>query len=491
MSDAFDSVVIGGGISGLVAAAYLAKAGKRVLLLEASNTLGGLCQPADLGDGFLSPHVAHALYALDPRILKDFRSVRRGLAFAGRDLPLAGLSEDGKHVLLNRDVHATARSIAVHSAADAAAWPKFRSELFSLARAMRKLWWRDTRFEPARLSRSQQQLLATLRTTSAVAWLDSWFESDVLKAALAFEAVASGGSLLEPGSALTLAWRGAQEMCGLQGAVAIPRRTAGVLAKLLADAATNAGAVIRTSARVERLLVETDGIAGVELGFRETIACRSVFSTLTRRDTLLGYAADAVPFAEAEALRAPHRTAGAALVSIALDDTPHVAGGALPLNARFVLADRLESYVAADAAARAGQLPSDLVFEAIVASASDDSVAPPGRHMVSCLVRPLPLAPEEGWNALKAKLTAKVVAMLDRHSPGLVPRVISIYAATPDMLADENEAASAERMLMPWSARVRTSIRGLYLCGAGAEPVGAVSGRAARLAVAIASGDGR
>src|SRR6202012_5547122 len=108
---------------------------------------------------------------------------------------------------------------------------------------LRKLWWTSEAFDVTRLSRAQRVLLSHLQTTSAVAWLDERFETDLLKATLAFDA----GNAAEPGSALTLVWRAAQEMCGLQGAVALPRRGVGALTRLLAEAAANAGAIVQTN----------------------------------------------------------------------------------------------------------------------------------------------------------------------------------------------------------------------------------------------------
>src|SRR5262249_23506806 len=155
-----------------------------------------------------------------------------------RDLPLVALSGDGRHIVLSRDGHATARGIAAHSQNDAEAWPRFRRALFGLARSMRRCWWHDSRL---RLNGAEEAMLATLQVRSVAAWLDSLFECDLLKAALAFDAMDGQASPLEPGSALPLVWRAAQEMCGLQGAVAVPRRGASQLVRLLVEAAAASG----------------------------------------------------------------------------------------------------------------------------------------------------------------------------------------------------------------------------------------------------------
>jgi phytoene dehydrogenase-like protein len=289
--------------------------------------------------------------------------------------------------------------------------------------------------------------------------------------------------LLEPGSALTLVWRAAQEVCGLQGAVAIPQRSAGAVTKLLADAAVAAGVVLRTGAKVERILIDAERVAGVELAYRETILCRSVLSSLSHRNTLLGLAPEAVPFGQARELGGTAPANGSALVALALDDAPRFGEEDA---ARFVRVDSLESIIAAEIASRAGRLPDELAFETIVSSRWDTSVAPPGGHVVTCLVRPVPRIPVEGWNVLKPRLTAKVIAALDRMSPGLVPAIVSVHAVTPDEIANQDDATTPERILASWRERTRTPIPGLFLCGVSAEPVAAVSGRAGRIAAAVA-----
>jgi phytoene dehydrogenase-like protein len=281
---AFDAVVIGAGISGLAAACYLAKAGKRVLVAEARNKIGGACESAPLGEGFNVPLGVHALHALDPRMVKELKLAKRGLKFAVRDMALVGLGSGGRHVVISRDVHDTVRNIAVHSKADAQAWPEFHGALFTLARAMRPLWWEAAPQKP--LSREMADKLETLKRISAAAWLDSWFESDVLKATLAFDALGGGLSPFEPGSALALVWRAAQEMCGLQGAVAWPTGGPATVADVLATVAKASGVDIQTGAEVARIQLHDEAVAGVELASGGTVSAALVLSSLPRRETL-------------------------------------------------------------------------------------------------------------------------------------------------------------------------------------------------------------
>jgi phytoene dehydrogenase-like protein len=473
-----DAIVIGGGISGLAAAAYLARGRKRVVMLEAADTLGGLCRNATLGGGVQIPFAAHALYALDPRVVKDLRLTRRGLKFAARDMPLAMLRSDGKHLVLSSGARDSARSIALQSRLDAEAWPRFRQELLTLARAMRSLWWND---EPLRLGLSQQATLERLSRSGALAWLDTWFESDVLKAALLFDATAQGLSPNEPGSALTLVWRASQDMCGLQGAVTFPLGGPGALVDTLALAARAAGADLRTRAPVVRLMVGAGAISGVELD-TETLSAPQVFSTLPPADTFALAPDAAAGFSHARDLARDRARTGEANVTFVLSALPPPGGVAISLGSRFIFAERPETLASAYRASALGHFPDELAFEMILPSAIDPSLAPAGRHIVSALVRPMPLAPDGGWPQRKADLAARVAGVLDRHFPGLSRNILAAEILTPDHLSPSRRAGVG-RMLSRWSERTETPLAGLMLCGAGAEPVAAVSGCAARLAV--------
>lgn len=480
----WDAVVIGAGIDGLTAAAYLARAGKRVVIVEARNRLGGLCETITFHEGFSAPAAAHTLYALDPRVVKELKLAKHGLVFAVRDMALAGLRGAGKHLLIGRDVHATVRNIAVHSQADAAAWPRFRQELFALARAMRPLWWEAS---PAKaLAAADSGKLDRLKRLSAAAWLDSWFESDALKAVLAFDAIADGLTPFEPGSALPLLWRAAQEMCGLQGAVAAPVGGPGALTSALSEAVRALGVEIQTGAQAAALTIDGGSVAGATLATGETLAAGMVLSSLSRRQTLCGLApAGTAGIEMAFALgRTPPRMAQAKVL-LALSALPAFSGVAMPRQSRFILADRLETYAAACSAAQAGRLPDELTIEFVVPSAADPALAPPGQHIVSALVRPVPVA---GWDAMKAPLAARVVAALEPHAGGLARHVVAAQVLTPAdaALGSDDEPGGAGRMLSDWNARVTTPIDGLFLCGAAAEPLSAVSGRAGRIAAGIA-----
>ena len=475
------AIVVGGGVNGLVAATYLARAGRKVVLLEANDALGGACATTTFATGFKGPTIAHALTALDPRVVAELKLARRGLKFAVRDMPTVALRADGKHLVIGRDVRATARGVAAHSRADAEAWPRFRRELFDLARAMRPFWWD----EPKR-GWNLPPTIATLRRQNLAAWLDSRFESDAVKAAVACDA--SGLSPLVPGSPLLLVWRGCQEMCGLQSAAAIPLGGPGALVDALTAAAKVASVELRTGAHVADILVKDGAATGVVLESGEEIVAKRVLASLSHSQLLATKAGrSALGIGESTALERSVPAVASAKVLLALNAAPNFGGS--PSRGRFLLADKIETFVTAHAASRAGCMPEELALEVVVPTAADPALAPMGQHVVSIRIAPLPRHLAGSWDAAKAPLAAKAIAALERCAPGLARHVTAAQVLTPDDIAKrygEEDEVTVERVMSDWPSRILTPIKGLFLCGAASEPVGAVSGRAGRIAAAHA-----
>ncbi|GEM_PF-728806 len=492
MSEArtYDAIVIGGGTSGLVAATYLARDGKKTLLLEARDEFGGVETASMSADGLSVSLAAQTLYALDPLVTKQLKLTRRGLKFAVRDMPLVGLRSDGKHIVIQRDTRASGVNIAIHSKRDAETWPRFRRELFDLARALRPFWDGAPR-KP--LGPSLQQTLDRIARQGAMAWLDSWFESEALKTTLAFDATSGGLSVLEPGSALAFVWRAAQEMCGLQGSVAQPLGGMASLIAALVSGAQKAGAELRAGIKVQALVLDGAAAVGVRLASGETAFADIIVSSLSRRKTLGelveplagGIAAAALisrsdaPIAEARAV-------------LLLRGPPAFGGVHVPRNSRFILAERPESYADAEMAARSGRLSDDSPLELVVPTLADDSLAPPGQHILSVLVRPVPRNPQTPWEQLKTELATRVVSALGRQIADFPEQISHIEIFTPDDMHTQYGVDPArltvDHMLAPSQQSIETPVYGLLLCGDDAQPVPAISGRAARLAAAIATG---
>lgn len=473
----YDAVVIGAGVGGLVAASYLARARQSVLVLEAQDAAGGACRPSEALGGGVSLG-ARAVGALDARIVKTLKLRRRGLKFARRAAALAVLRPDGRRLVLDGEGRAPRRAIAAQSLADANAFAAYRADLARLARKLKPLW-----LERAGLSEEAEAdpLLARLKVTSAAAFLNARFESEALKTALAFDA----SSPFDAGSAVALVWRAAQAMWSESGAAAIVQGGAPALAKALTDAALSAGAELRMQAKVAQLIL-TDGAAvGVALESGEKIFARVVLSSLSRRATLLKLCPVArAGIAETLALIDSAPVCGEAAIGFLLNGPAELGDGDVPDGARLVLAERLDSFAAAASAARAGRLPDDLILEAAESSAADPSLAPQGRHVLIVRARCLPINPAGGWAKTSPALIARTLAALERHAPNLRGRIVGVDLRLPDGEADGEGAPG--RLLASYDERIAMPVDGLFLCGAGAEPMNAVSGRAGRLAAEIA-----
>ena len=429
----YDAIVIGASAGGLAAAALLAQAGRRTLVLEREAA-----PPEPIGP----------VYAFDPTLMTALKLPARGLHYVERDLPLALPGPDGGHLFLGRDHHQTAQALRPYHPADSQSWPRFRRELHNLARALRRWWWSameegapdwvlDNNRAKARFAR--------LCVTGADAFLASYFQSETVVAALLFDAGLGGFHISEPGSALALVWRAAQEMGGLEGAAAI--FAPGSLAWSLIKAA--GGSDFRCCTRVTGLQVRNGAVAGVKLADGEEIAAPLVFSALAEAQTmaLAGAASPGLGLGEARLL---FRLAEAL---------------AFP-QARLVLAERPGLYADAHEAARAGRLPAELPME-FTAAAAD---------RIAVTMRPVPLPLDR---EARIQLAARAAHALSRQAPGAARRICDVRFA-PLSVAPR---ATLSRLLAPSLTRIRTSLDGLYLCGADAEPLPSLSGRAARIAV--------
>jgi phytoene dehydrogenase-like protein len=465
-----DVLVIGAGPNGLVAATYLAKAGANVTVLEASAMAGGICANRVAVGDLSVPTGPHAFSALDPRVLKDLKLTKR-LGFAERDLALTAV-RDGETLTLSRDVHECQRSLTQFSETDAERFPAFRREHFAFARAMRALWWD----EGAIADEAVRTRLRRMSVTPAAVFLESAFESDAARAAFAFDALAANPSA--PGSALVLAWAAAQEMCGLQGAIAVPVGGPAMLVDALLKTAATAGVSVRLNAEVAKLELDGEAVRGAVLTSGETVPGRTILSSLTRKRTLLGFLPPgAAGFAAARRIATAAEVGEAKLV-LMLNGRP----SRFAQPSRYVIGDKLDTAVAAYGEARSGVVPSDLFLEAVVLEQGEPQE--PHAVLLSVRIRPVPIAAD--WKTLAPHLVETVVRQLAHQAPGLAASITGVGFVAPEPA----DALCLADMVSPWRTRIATPVRGLYLCGAAAEPMPCVSGRAARIAAAMVVADG-
>lgn len=265
MSRDFDYVVIGASVGGLAAAAYLSRSGARVLVVE---------------EALAPPEPRGALFALDSAMIAELKLQQHGLSFRVQELVLTGLDEEEPPLMLPRDKRAAARAIAALSESDAEAWGPFQAALRARARSLRR-WWGAPRHEGRAADLfwrpSTRSAFARDCVSGAADFLARHFESPQLIGTLLPDALLGGFAPSEPGSALALVWRAAQEMAGQQGATALP-----VPGTLMAALRRAAGAELQTGMAVSEILVSNGQAFGVRLADGEVVSARAALQPVAQ-----------------------------------------------------------------------------------------------------------------------------------------------------------------------------------------------------------------
>ncbi|MEX0755494.1 MAG: NAD(P)/FAD-dependent oxidoreductase [Actinomycetota bacterium] len=529
-TDRYDAVIVGGGHNGLVSAFYLARAGLRVCVLERRELVGGACTTEEFAPGFKASPGAYVLSMLRPAIWSDLRLRERGLVVDAAT-PSLNLYPDGSHLFLHGDAAEASEEIARFSKRDARRYPAFEERLATLAEAILPVFDR-TPPDPralrmrelpdlawfARLGMRNRKLLGELSflfTTSIAQYLDGWFESDELKSALGWEGISntlSGSKAF--GTAYVLLHDHASGV-GQQN-WGFVRGGMGEVTRLLAEAATEHGALIRTDAEVERILVRGGRATGVVLaGSGEEIGSDLVISNADPKRTLLGLVGEReLPHEVVGAIRA-YRTEGASMkINLGVDELPRLAGfeGAdtagsqQPYHRALVqLTKPLGDLDLDQAQARAGRPAPEPHVELCVPSVLDPSLAPEGSHVVTIGVRSQPYTLAEGtWDERKEAIADDVIARVGGSFPNLPRSVRHREVLSPLDLERRLSLTGGHHMHGDMSpdqllflrpirgyGSYRSPIDGLYLCGAGTHPGGGVTGANGRNCAARVLRDGR
>lgn len=505
----YHSIIIGGGHNGLVCAATLARAGKSVLVLEAAGELGGAARTREFAAGFKVSAGAHLLHALPGEMIRELDLARHGLVFSAQAMPSHALRADGgslrlgERQLVGSDI----------SAADAAAYARFSQTMARYATALLPIlqmvpprlvaetWAQRFEFmklawQIRRLGRHDMRDLLRIIGMNMYDLLDEYFESESLKGALALDAVlgAEWGPRA-PGTVLTYLYR----LAGLAGGqglgVAQPIRGMGTVCNAIAKAAGDAGAELRTSARVRRIVVENDRACGVELESGDVIRAQHVISNADPRTTflsLLGAAHLDTGFVrKVHHLRASGR---AGKLHLALTGLPSFKGLATTaLGDRLLIAPSMDYLERAFNPSKYHEYPTEPALEISLPTVRDSSLAPTGRHVLSAVVQFLPYDNGPDRDDNRARCLEAILDTLERHAPGIRGLVTAAELLTPWDIEQEfgmagghwhHAAMGFDQFFfirpVPGAAQYRTPMDGLYLCGAGCHPGGGVMGIAGR-----------
>jgi phytoene dehydrogenase-like protein len=509
MSNARDVVVIGAGHNGLVTAAALARAGRSVLVLEARANVGGRAVTEEIHPGFRCPTVVHGAGPVLPRIATDLRLEQHGLEWLRPDVRVLAPSLVGPALAIHDDAARTADGLRAIDAKDAERYPQFAASIARIGAAVAPLL---SITPPAVDTPSGRDLWNLMRLGLRVRGLGKkdayrlfrwgpmavadlaaeWFESDLLRATIAARGIHA--CFAGPWSAGTSA--GVILQAALDGhataPAAFPKGGLGALTGALATAARSFGAEIRTSARVERILLKDRVAAGVVLESGEQIEAHAVVSNADPRRTYLALVDAAALGPEFVGKLRNYRCQGsAAKVNLALSRLPKLAGASSPamLGGRIHIGPSIDDLERAFDAAKYGDVSPRPYLDIAIPSVLDPTLAPPGAHVMSIHAQFAPYAVRGGWTARKDELTKAVLDTLSDYAPDLRETIVATQVLTPVDLEAEygltgghlwhGEPALDQlftfRPLIGW-ARYRSPIARLYLCGSGTHPGGVVCG---------------
>jgi len=517
MASKLDAIVVGGGHNGLVCAAYLARAGKRVLVLERRERVGGAALSEEVFPGFTFSVFSYVVSLLRPEIIRDLDLPRHGLHILPLESTLTPLP-GGDHLAQWNDHDQNRRELARHSLRDAEAYDELGRLLHQMARAVKPLLGMvppdPASLRPrdlaglARLGGHLRGLgpdhfhaLHKLLTMSSADYLDEWFETEALKATKSASGII--GTMLgprSPGTAYVLLHHYMGELDGVFRAWGFAKGGNGSVSAAIAAAARRFGAEIRTKAPVAKVIVKGGRAVGVALESGEELQARIVVSGADPCRTFLDLLGpEHLPEDFVAAIRRFRFRGASGKVNLALGELPRFAG--LPdagphLRGAISISPSVDYLERAYDEAKYGEFSRRPYLDIVIPSLLDPAMAPPGKHVMSIFAQYAPYALNGGWtDARREAFGDAVIDTLAEYAPNLKGAILHRQVITPADIErtvglTEGNIFQGELTLqqmyffrpVPAWARYASPLPGLYQCGAGTHPGGGVMGASGRLA---------
>jgi phytoene dehydrogenase-like protein len=514
MPVSYDLIVIGGGHNGLVTAAYVARKGLKVLVLERREVLGGACTTEELWPGYKVSTAAYVNSLLRPEIIRDLELKRHGFEMLPRNPSSFTPFPDGRSLLLGPDKALTHREVSKFSSKDADALPRYEAMLERVADFLEPTLvmtppnpWS---LRPANLVQLARLGLGFLKlghdgqkaveilAGAATPILDRWFESEQLKVTLATDAIIGAmASPSMPGTAYVLFHHVMGETNGVRGVWGYVRGGMGGISNAIASAAREAGAEIRTKAEVVKILTGNGTVRGVVLRDGTELHATRVASGVDANVTFLKLMGNGdLPSEFVDAVRHIDYSSASCKINIALGELPDfkaLPGSTVGPQHRGTIhiSPTMEYIERAYDDAKYGRPSQAPIIEATIPSALDDTVAPPGKYVMSMFTQyfPYKLAPGLSLAEEREKYADRCFDLMNEYAPNFKRAVIARQVLTPVDLEDRFGLTGGNIMQgvmslsslsfmrpVPGYADYRTPIRNLYLCGAATHPGGGVMG---------------
>ncbi|MFL5735895.1 MAG: phytoene desaturase family protein [Actinomycetota bacterium] len=517
MTRRFDAVVIGGGHNGLTTAAYLARAGRKVVVLEKRHILGGAATTEEVFPGFRFSVASYVVSLLRPEIIRELELPKHGLEILPLDGTFTPLDDD--YLWRVNDHGKTMRELRRWSKSDAEAYEEYGQLMVEMARFIKPIlsvvppdpgkvnpmqWlplvglakkFRD-------LPEKQQAVFVQLMTMSAADFLDQWFETDPLKATMSASGIiGTFQGVRSPGTAYVLLHHYMGEIDGAFRAWGIPRGGTGGVSNAIASAARAAGVEIRLEAPVDHIRVEGDRATGVVLESGEEISASTVLSSVDAHQTFLNLLEPGhLPSDFEEEVRRYKFRGSSGKVNLALDGLPNfkcLPGVGEHLRGAISFSPAVDYMERAYDDAKYGRFSRRPYIDMIMPTLVDPSMAPPGKHVMSCFVQyaPYHLAEGEWDDKARDAFGETVIDTIEERAPNIRDIILHKQVLTPldierDFGLTEGNIFQGELSLeqlffnrpVPGWARYRTPIKDLWMCGSATHPGGGIMGAPGRIA---------